>query len=261
MQGWSLTAPAFSIPARCRRGRVGIWGRAAQSRADGKRFPHGSERLCLSASPSRFLWFVSCADTRNEHPENLCADHIRFKKSRTYFLAPAFCEFVSVCCRAGNARPAPPISVPLPTGAGWGPGGGRLKVGLPGRDLLTVAKGFASAPPPAAFFGSFLVRTQEMNTRKIFAQIISASRKVGLTFLHRLSANSQVCAPTLSTPARLLSFRHTGNEHPAKPAEIKSTCWKTGAFLMLTFPGASVHPSLRGYTAWWRRGSPGPARR
>ena len=49
--------------------------------------------------------------------------------------------------------------------AGWGSGGGRLKDGV---EVLVFLCGnerlCRSAPPPAAFFGYFLVRTQESDT-------------------------------------------------------------------------------------------------
>ena len=54
---------------------------------------------------------------------------------------------------------------------GRGLGGGRLKVGLLMEIYLRSNDRLCGQRlPPAAFFGSFLVRTQEMNTRQVFEQ-------------------------------------------------------------------------------------------
>ena len=56
--------------------------------------------------------------------------------------------------------------------AGWGSGGGRLKDGV---EVLVFLCGderlCRSAPPPAAFFGYFLVRTQESNTDLVITAV------------------------------------------------------------------------------------------
>ena len=57
------------------------------------------------------------------------------------------------------------------TGAWWGSGGGRLKDGVEVSVFLCADERLCrSAPPPAAFFGYFLVRTQESNTYPLLEQ-------------------------------------------------------------------------------------------
>ena len=58
-----------------------------------------------------------------------------------------------------------PVSDQRPEG---GPGEGGSKPGLKPGKKLRKRKALRTAPPPDAFFGSFLVRTQEMNTSQVF---------------------------------------------------------------------------------------------
>jgi len=64
-----------------------------------------------------------------------------------------------------------PKSIPAgsSTGAGWGPGGGRLKVGVV-RPVYPRSNErlCRSAHPPDVFFGYFLVRTQESDTYRCY---------------------------------------------------------------------------------------------